>query len=350
MVPAIRLRRFKRYRLAITILFFAVLWAVAANWHWPYVISGPGSAEPVHPRVQTGKTLDEKGAFLFTTVATYAKPDTFSLVYGWLHPRMDIKTLEEATGGTVNYEAYRNLSTWQREKSEADAILAVYNAIGRNVQVEQTGVIVYFFLESSKAREHGLQEGDIITAVDGKPVRTGEELIAILNEKKPGDMAKLSGTRGGKPFEAEVPLIRMDNGRTGIGFSPQPVYRVTPHDPIKMNFNDTGGPSAGLMIALELVAQLTGEDLTRGYRIAGTGTIAADGTVGQIGGIRYKLMAADRERADYFLVPYVKQAGLGNWKEAEEVVRELNLSPELVPVTSLQQAMEFLRGLPPKES
>lgn len=348
-MPAIRLRRLKRYRLAITVFGIAVLWAVAANWHWPYVINGPGSAEPVHPRVQTGKKLEEKGAFLFTTVATYPKPDTFSLMYGWLHPRMDIKTLEEVTGGTVNYEAYRNLNTWLREKSEADAIIAAYNAIGRPVQVEQTGVIVYYFLESTRAREHGLQEGDIITAVDGRRIRTGEELIAVLQGKQPGDTVKLSGTRGGKPFETEVPLIRMEDGRTGIGFGQQQVYRVKPPDPVQMNFKDTGGPSAGLMMALELIAQLTGDDLTRGYRIAGTGTIAADGTVGQIGGIRYKLMAADRERADYFLVPYVERAGLGNWKEAENVVKELDLSLKLVPVASLDQALAFLRKLPPKD-
>jgi PDZ domain-containing protein len=135
--------------------------------------------------------------------------------------------------------------------------------------------------------------------------------------------------------------------RTGIGFQNDTVLKVTPPDPVKFDFNDTGGPSAGLMMTLEIVAQLTGDDLSRGYRIAGTGTITADGTVGQIGGINYKLMAADREKADYFLVPYENKS-LNNWNLAEKTVKDLNLSPKLVKVSTLKEALDFLKNLKPK--
>ena len=346
-MPVTRLLRQLRNPLVVTALVAAVLGAVAAGWRWPYVMYGAGTAEPVHDRI-TGKPLEEKGAFLYTTVMTYPRPNTFFLLYGWLHPRMEVLRLQQATGGTVNYEAYHNRNVWMRDNAVAEALIAAYDAIGVPLQVEQTGIIVYQFLETTKAREAGLQEGDIINAVDGKPARTGEELAERLQEKSPGDTVRVSGTRGGKPFEAEVPLIKLSDGRTGIGFLHRPVIKVTPPDPVSLDFSDTSGPSGGLIMTLELVAHLTGEDLTRGYRVAGTGTISADGSVGQVGWVRYKLMAAHREKADYFLVPYVEEGGLDNWKEAEAAVQEFDLSPRLVPVTSLKDAIEFLRGLPPK--
>jgi PDZ domain-containing protein len=266
-----------------------------------------------------------------------------------MNPRMDIQTEQEATGGTTNLQAYRNLLAWMRDSSEATALLAAYGAIGRTVKVEEKGVIVVRFLKESKADESGLQEGDIITSANGKATMNAEDLVAALSALKPGDEVELAGTRGGKPFKVKVPLISMpETNRTGVGFQNSSVIKVTPPDPVKFDFDDVGGPSAGLMMTLEIISQLTGEDLTRGYRIAGTGTIDASGKVGQIGGIAYKLMAADKEKADYFLVPYDKDAGLSNWKEAEKTVKELKLKPKLVPVSTLEEALEFVRKLPPK--
>lgn len=340
------LRRYLPICFAIPVV---LLLAGAQFLTWPYVIYGPGSAEPIHPRVETGSKLDEKGAFLFTTVSTYSEPNAFSLAYAWLNPRMDIHTEKEATGGTTNMAAYRNLLAWMRDSSEATALLAAYGAMDKSIKVEQKGVIVVRFLPESKAADSGLQEGDIITSVDGKTAWKAEDLVVALSSRKPGDKVELAGTRGGQPFKVTVPLISMPGtNRTGVGFQNSSVIKVTPPDPVKFDFNDVGGPSAGLMMTLEIVAQLSHDDLTRGYRIAGTGTIDGDGTVGQIGGIQYKLMAADKEKADYFLVPYDKAAGLSNWKDAEKTVKELKLKPKLVPVSTLKEALDFVRKLPPK--
>jgi PDZ domain-containing protein len=325
--------------LAITVALFIPV---------PKVIYRAGSAEPVHPRVETGHKLDEKGALLFTTVSTLSQPNIFQVWYAQLNPRMEVKSQEEATSGATNLTAYRNLLSWMRDSSENYALIAAYNAINKPIDVKQQGVIVYSLLPESKARENGLQEGDIITHIDGKEAYTVKELTDYISTKKPGDKVTLAGTRGDKPFEATVPLITMPNStRTGIGFQNDTVLKVTPPDPVKFDFNDTGGPSAGLMMTLEIIAQLTDNDLSRGYRIAGTGTISSDGTVGQIGGINYKLMAADREKADYFLVPYDKKS-LNNWNLAEKTVKDLKLSPKLVKVSTLKEALDFLKSLKPK--
>ena len=64
---------------------------------------------------------------------------------------------------------------------------------------------------------------------------------------------------------------------------------------VTVNTDEIGGPSAGFMFSLEIYNQLTEDDLTRGYNIAGTGTIAPNGKVGEIGGIHQKVIAADKE-------------------------------------------------------
>lgn len=361
----------RRYRPAIILAALIVVVIVASNWSLPYVLYGPGSAEPVHPRVETDHKVDQKGALLFTTVSSYSKPNVFSLIYAWLNPKMDIQTQAKATGGTVNLGAYRNLMAWMRDSSEANALLAAYTAMNKKIDVKEQGIIVNSFIKETKAREHGLQEGDIITSVDGVKAKNAEELSKYLASKKAGDTVKLTGTRGGKAFTASVPLIEMPGtGKPGVGFTNQTVLKVTPPDKVKFDFEDTGGPSAGLMMTLEIISQLQGKDLTKGYRIAGTGTIAADGSVGLIGGIQYKLMAADREKADYFLVPYTRVAadhwqdnekiaprdainavlnGFGNWSLAQQTVADLKLKPKLVPVASLQDALDFLNSLEPKK-
>ena len=58
-----------------------------------------------------------------------------------------------------------------------------------------------------------------------------------------------------------------------------------------------------MMFSLSVYDQLTPGALTGGHEIAGTGTIAADGAVGSIGGIRQKLTGAEQAGAEYFLAP-----------------------------------------------
>lgn len=66
---------------------------------------------------------------------------------------------------------------------------------------------------------------------------------------------------------------------------------------------DVGGPSAGLMFSLGLIDKLSPEDLTGGAFVAGTGTIDDAGTVGPIGGVTMKTIAARDAGAEFFLTP-----------------------------------------------
>ena len=114
------------------------------------------------------------------------------------------------------------------------------------------------------------------------------------------------------------------------------VVSADPNVKITYNVGDIGGPSAGLMLTLAVIDHLTPGDLADGRFIAGTGTIAPDGAVGQIGGITHKLSAARTAGATSFLVP------AGNCTEATTDVPD---GLELIKVDTLTSAMDSLEAL-----
>lgn len=91
------------------------------------------------------------------------------------------------------------------------------------------------------------------------------------------------------------------------------------------------------MFTLELINRLTPGDLTEGYRIAGTGTIEPGGNVGVIGGIQFKVVAADREKTALFLAPE------GNYAEAKAKLETMNTKMKLVSVRTVGDALNAIQ-------
>jgi PDZ domain-containing protein len=111
------------------------------------------------------------------------------------------------------------------------------------------------------------------------------------------------------------------------------------------------GDSFGLMLGIGLVEEAQNEDFSKSdtYVIAGTGTMEADHSVGSVGAIHDKLLTAEKFGADYFFVPKDKETfaywGLSNEEEAEQVSQSLNLKLTIVPVATLEEALQYLRDL-----
>ncbi len=69
-----------------------------------------------------------------------------------------------------------------------------------------SGVTVSNVVSGSPADEAGLKIGDTITSVDGKDVKTGDDLVEDIASRKPGSKAKLAFVRNGKKQEATVSI------------------------------------------------------------------------------------------------------------------------------------------------
>jgi len=188
--------------------------------------------------------------------------------------------------------------------STADVAAAVgLRAAGLETDIRGDGVLVLGTVAGTPA-DGLLVEGDVITAVEAARVRTEVDLRQVIEEQGVGEPLTVAFTRQEMRRRVEITPQRYQ-GRPVIGVQPQTLnLKVDLAVPVVVASGNIGGPSAGLMIAMTVYDKIdTDVDLAAGRRIAGTGTIDARGGVGQIGGIRQKVIAADQNGAQLFLAP-----------------------------------------------
>jgi len=148
-----------------------------------------------------------------------------------------------------------------------------------------------------------LKAGDIIVSVNGKTFPDVTGLRAEIAGNGVDTPATVVITRDGTEKTLEITPV------LSTGDDPTPILGIIvgseydfPFD-VKIQLENVGGPSAGMMFALGIIDKLTPGELNGGEKIAGTGTIDATGVVGPIGGIRQKLYGASNAGAQYFLAP-----------------------------------------------
>lgn len=274
----------------------------------PAYIERPGSAAGIPACVtiaaRPGAAVD--GDYLFTTIAQ-RDATVFGLLLAGMLDKQRVVSRGDLLGG-VRRDRYLEQQRQVFLDSTQRAIVVALRAAGLPVDTLGSGVDVVQVLPGTPA-DGVLHQGDVITAVNGDTVSTDTELIAAIGDEP----LRLRLRRDGEPVIAEVtPSVHEVDGerRPVIG------VRVTTHAPrvrlpfdVDVSSGDVGGPSAGLMLGLAIFDLVDEVDLARGRRIAGTGTLALDGTVGTIDGIELKVPAAVREGADVFVAP-AAQAGI----------------------------------------
>ena len=92
------------------------------------------------------------------------------------------------------------------------------------------------------------------------------------------------------------------------------------------------------MLSLAIYDYLTNEDIARNRKIVGTGTIDSDGKVGSIGGVKYKLKGAVKNKADIFIVPDGE-----NYEEVIKLVNENNYNIKIIKAITLDNVIEELK-------
>jgi PDZ domain-containing protein len=145
-----------------------------------------------------------------------------------------------------------------------------------------------------------LRPGDVITAVDGKPVTCNADAGTMVKQRKPGAPVQLTILRHGKTVPVRLTTANVQ-GVPEIGVQILESF-VFPFN-VSISVGNIGGPSAGMMFALGIIDKITAANLTGGRFIAGTGEIEANGTVDPIGGIQQKMVGARSAGATIFLTP-----------------------------------------------
>lgn len=303
-----------------------------------FIIS-PGGSYDVGSRLRVpDERRQESGKLAFTAVL--ARPGSWLDV---LRARLDDTTeavpVEEVRPRGISPEEFNQINRRLIDESKSVAAVVALRAAGFDARVTGQGAQIVATLEGMPA-ESVLREGDVVVAADGQPVGTAVELIESIRRHQVGEKVRLTVLRDSQRQELEVGTKNSPNepGRPLIGASVNTrQFDVILPFPVTIDTENVGGASAGLMFSLGILDAVTAGILTRGYYVAGTGTIAADGSIGPIGGAAQKVMAAERDGAQIFLVPQ------RNLEDAQRGARSIRL----YPVERFAEAVRILCGLEP---
>lgn len=340
----VQMTRRKRIIIIICLIFAVTLFVPT-----PFYLFQPGSVEELSSKVTVEKGEKvEQGHLYLTTVLSVKASNIYYLAYGLLAPHTDIQR-SHAVKGDMSEKEYNRWLAYLMKSSQENAIIAGLTAAGEEVQLIPKGMIVRNFSQNSKAKGI-IETGDIITKVDGKTIYATEDLLVYFKGKKAGESITVVFDRDGEMKEEQVELILLPGKKSqpGIGVGFEEYVEVKTGRKVNIQAGDIGGPSAGLMFSLEIYNQATGEDITKGYEVAGTGTIDKDGNVGQIGGIAEKIAAVDKAGMDIFFCPMDLLPGDTNEKEVKAEVEKYGYDVKIVPVKTLDEAVNYLDQLHPK--
>ncbi len=83
--------------------------------------------------------------------------------------------------------------------------------------VARQGAVVGQVVSGSPAEQAGVQEGDVITAIDGKPVASAESLTGYVRARTVGQVSRLTVVRDGQSIELTVTLAAREEPTTMRG-------------------------------------------------------------------------------------------------------------------------------------
>ena len=297
----------------------------------PYWLKAPGPTYIANSLVHVEGTriYSPQGRLLLLTVVSEPATLLYCL-YAFFDPSAE---LTNSPGGQPQAQAGPKEDAWQMSLSQSisttvalDYVLDTYPDTVRGLKVVQV-------MPDSPNRTI-LQADDLLLRLDDRPIRHVRQIARTVSTRPANSVVTATLERAGK--QLTIPLKVWQHGSRrmlGAHFAPvlrdngQPVH-------IRIDSEKVVGASGGLVFCLELINQLTPQDLTRGRVVAVTGTLDPDGRVGAIEGARFKLIAAQRAGAQLFVCPAPNALEL----------KGVNTSVEVVGVSNLREALQVLQA------
>ena len=314
----------------------------------PYVIEKPGPAFDTLSTVDVaGKkvplidipsetTYPTKGSLDMLTVTVSGnreqRPGWLEIAASWLDPSTAVVPLDDVYPEGVTVKQSTEVSRVEMVNSQEQAIAAALTKLDYTFPTTLTVVQT----QKGYAADGRLEAGDTIQRVNGESFADVSQLRAAIAANGVTSPASVEILRKGVASQVDLtPTL-------SPGENPIPVLGIVvgnkfdfPFD-VKIQLENVGGPSAGMMFALGIIDKLTPGELNGGQNVAGTGTITATGEVGPIGGIRQKMYGALGAGADSFLAPSAN---------CDDVVGHIPDGLAVYSVTTLDDALAALAAI-----
>lgn len=318
-----------KYIILLISLYIICIWPV--NY---YVIIGGGISD-VSSRISVEEANKSKGSLnisyvtelkgtVLTYLLSYVVPD-------WESVSIDNYKYDESESiediefrGDLDLKAANSVATkW------------AYTLADKEIEEVSNEIFIISLFDEYKT---SLKIQDQILSINGKSFNSVLEYKDYLQTLKGEDSVIVKVKRKGKEIEIETKLYELkDKVILGVALQRLTTYEEKP--PVEFKFKRSeSGPSGGLITTLEIYNQLTKNDITHGMKIAGTGTIEEDGSIGTIGGVEYKILGAEKEHADIFLVPSGE-----NYETCMKIKKKKNLKVKVISVKTIEDAIEKLK-------
>lgn len=316
----------EEYKFLIFLLVLFIVFSVKI----PYYIMAPGGTINVTDRIQMEGYENTSGSLNMLYVSEY---DATLATFAWAkllgydtYPSSDRQIADEST------KEIKKRNQILRDNSLDIATLVAYEKASKKIEVKsQKNVVV------ATVSDNEFEVGDVIIKVDNVTISSLDEIRSIIKAKPVGEEINFLIERDGKEKNITSKVYMEDNSKA-VGIVVVTYYDYDLDPPIDIKFKDSeSGPSGGLMLTLTIYNAISDEDIIKGRNIAGTGTIAQDGTVGEIDGIKYKIMGAAKENIDIVFVPS------NNYDEAVRTKEKYHYDMEIVKVSNVDDALSYLR-------
>ena len=272
---------------------------------------------------------------------TVRRDEANVFVYLWslVNPSYDLYPKELILPDGVTPQELSEISIQNMRTSENVAIAVALKNIGYEIETKGEGVAVVGLLDDSPVKDK-LKKGDLLNSINNVQIFSATEFISTLRTYSIGETVSIGLIRVvdgvSEQLFIETTLIEHVEykGEPMVGFLATTVNeRFDFPFAIDIKTGNVGGPSAGLMMALNVYNNLIPEDITNSMVVAGTGTIEIDGSVGPVGGIKQKIIAAKRAGAELILVP------VANFEEAKPFETD---NTSIVAVKSFDDALSVI--------
>ena len=272
---------------------------------------------------------------------TVRRDEANALIYAWslINDSYDLYPREVILPKGVSPNELTEISIQNMRTSENVAIAVALNNLGYEIETKGDGVSVVGLLDDSPVKDK-LKKGDVLNSINNIEIFSATEFISTLRTYSIGErvsiglLREVDGVK--KQLYIQTTLIEHVEYKNEpmVGFLATTVNeRFDFPFAIDIKTGNVGGPSAGLMMALNVYNNLIPEDITNSRIIAGTGTIEIDGSVGPVGGIKQKIIAAKRAGAELILVP------VANFDEAKPFETDKTL---IIAVDSFDEALSVI--------
>ncbi len=334
---------FVPYLVVIFLLFFPI----------DLYLQTPGGLSEVEKLVEVDYQTEKEtsGSISSTYIMSITRPSFYEFIIGYFNPYSSFGIL---TGSSLDYtnEEIAEISYLDKETSVDAAIIVAYTEAQKyntEIQIEVEQVIMVYgkavYLDHYAEINFGDEFVQLVGDFD-EVITTIEEISAATQLSKAYDFTFRNEITGSYTVN-----LSKDETTNLFGITLKNYYLVNEdntYPSYTVNDSNIGGPSGGLLQTLAIYNMLSTEDITHGYKIAGTGTINYDGSVGYIGGVKQKIATAYLNGVDYFFMPYLDEDYYyDNYLEALRACEELGINPEgwLIPVSSFSDAIDFLNSL-----